>query len=124
MDGGAFRGRMPGLLRLPRLLEVPHRRMNVTFASLPTLEALRRHVLQTLCSQDHLDPNQTPLQQALITRSGRKCGLFFQVKGPRLLKTYAVWAGEENRILFYDSTGLRFAETRLSEGPDPLELAA
>jgi hypothetical protein len=112
------------LLVSPILLEVRRRRMNVTFASLPTLEDLRRHVLHTLCSHDHLDPAQTPLQQALITRSGRRCGLFFQVKGPRMLKTYALWAGEENRILFYDSTGLRFAETRLSEGPDPVELAA
>ena len=124
MQGGAFGGRIPELLRSPILLEALHRRMNVSYASLPTLEELRRHVLQTLCSYDHLDANQTPLQQALITRSGRKCGLFFQAKGPRLLKTYAVWAGEENRILFYDSTGLRFAETRLSEGPDPLEVAA
>jgi len=33
-----------------------------------------------------------------------------------------VWAGEENRILFYDSSGLRFAEVRLSEGPDPLKM--
>jgi hypothetical protein len=98
--------------------------MEVTYAALPTLEDLRRHVLQRLCSHDHLDPTQTPLQQSLITRSGRKCGLFFQVKGPRLLRTYAIWAGEEDRVLFYDSTGLRFGETRLSEAPDPLELAA
>jgi hypothetical protein len=93
-------------------------------ASLPTLEDLRRHVLHTLCSHDQLDPNQTPLRQAVITRSGKPCGLFFQVQGPRMLKTYAVWAGEENRILFYDSTGVRFGQTRLSEGPDPRRLAA
>jgi hypothetical protein len=93
-------------------------------AALPSLDALRQHVLQVLCSHDQLDPAQTPLRQALIMRSGRPCGLFFQVQGPRLLKTYAVWAGEENRVLFYDSTGLRFGETRLSEGPDPLKLAA
>jgi hypothetical protein len=91
--------------------------------SLPTLEDLRRHVLQTLCAHDQLDPTQTPLRQALIKRSGRACGLFFQVQGPRLLRNYAVWAGEEDRILFYDSTGLRFGETRLSEAPDPLKLA-
>lgn len=93
-------------------------------ASLPTLDELRGHVLKILCSHDHLDPAQTPLHQAVITRGGRPCGLFFQVQGPRLLKTYAVWAGEEDRILFYDSTGLRFGEVRLSEGPDPLKLAA
>lgn len=98
--------------------------MNVRFAALPTQEALRAHVLQTLCAYDRLDPRQTPLRQALITRGGKPCGLFFQVEGPRLLKTHAVWAGEEDRILFYDSSGMRFAETRLSEGPDPRELAA
>lgn len=93
-------------------------------ASLPTLDDLRRHVREILCGHDRLDPSHTPMQQALIKRSGRPCGLFFQVQGPRQLRTYAVWAGEENRILFYDSTGLRFAETRLSEAPDPLRLAA
>jgi hypothetical protein len=95
-----------------------------TVASLPTLDDLRRHVLHTLCGHDQLDPNQTPMRQAVITRSGRPCGLFFQVHGPRLLKNYAVWAGEENRVLFYDSTGLRFAITRLSEAPDPGKIAA
>lgn len=98
--------------------------MKTTVVSLPTLEDLRRHVLQTLCAQDRLDPTRTLLRQAVIKRSGRACGLFFQVQGPRMLKTYAVWAGEENRILFYDSTGLRFAETRMCDAPDPRKLAA
>jgi hypothetical protein len=91
---------------------------------LPTLEALRRHVLHKLCGHDQLDPSQTPLRQALITRSGRPCGLFFQVQGPRMVKTYAVWAGEEDRILFYDSAGARFAQSRLSEAPDSRQLRA
>jgi hypothetical protein len=91
--------------------------------ALPTLDQLRRYIHSTLCERDRLDPGQTPLFHAVIKRSGRPCGLFFQVQGPRLLKTYALWAGEEDRILFYDSTGARFAETRLSEGPDPLKLA-
>jgi hypothetical protein len=92
-------------------------------ATLPTLDELRRYVLKMLCTHDKLDPSQTPLQQAVITRKGKPCGLFFQVQGPRLLKTYALWAGEENRILFYDSTGARFAEIRLCDAPDPLKLA-
>jgi len=91
---------------------------------LPCLDQLRRHVLETLCSHDQLDPDQTPLHQAVITRKGRTCGLFFQVQGPRRVKAYAVWAGEENRLLFYDSSGARFAERRLSEAPDPLKLAS
>jgi hypothetical protein len=91
---------------------------------LPTLEELRQHVLEVLCSHDQLDPQQTPLNQATIMRRGKPCGLFFQAQGPRLLKTYAVWAGQENRILFYDCSGARFAETRLSDAPDPRKLAA
>ena len=95
-----------------------------TVASLPTLDDLRRHVLTVLCSRDQLDPGQTPLHEARITRRGKMCGLFFQVQGPRLLRNYALWAGEEDRILFYDSTGTRFAETRLSDAPDAERLAA
>lgn len=92
--------------------------------ALPTLDDLRGYVLKTLCAHDHLDPKQTPLYQGLVNRRGKPCGLFFHVQGPRLLKTYAVWAGEENRILFYDAAGLRFAQARLSEAPDPQKLAA
>jgi hypothetical protein len=94
-----------------------------TVAALPTVDDLRRHVLSVLCTRDQLDPSQTPLHEGLITRRGKTCGLFFQIQGPRLLKAYALWAGEEDRILFYDSTGSRFAETRLSNAPDPLRLA-
>lgn len=90
----------------------------------PTLNDLRRHVRQTLCSHDRLDPGDTALHESLILRAGRPCGLFFQAQGPRLLKNYAVWAGDERRILFYNSTGLRFGESRLTEGPSPRELAA
>jgi len=90
---------------------------------LPTLDELRDHVRAVLCGHDRLDPAQTPLRQALIKRAGRPCGLFFQVQGPRQVRTYAVWAGDEDRVLFYDSTGRRFAQTRLSEGPDPRKVA-
>ena len=86
-------------------------------ASLPTLEELRSHVHLTLCHHDALDPQQTPLWKGVVTRRGKPCGLSFEVAGPRRLRTYAIWAGEENRILFYDSAGTRFEELRLSEAP-------
>lgn len=93
-------------------------------ASLPALEQLQRHVREVLCRHDHLDPESTPMNQAVIVRAGRPCGLFFQVQGPRMVRAYAVWAGEEGRVLFYDSHGQPFARVRLSEAPDPLALAA
>jgi hypothetical protein len=90
---------------------------------LPTLDILRAYILQTLCDRDRLDVDQARLRQAVIRCNERPSGLFFQVVGPRLLRTYAVWAGDEHRILFYDSTGERFAEARLSDAPDPGALA-
>src|SRR5471032_69091 len=95
----------------------------VGVACLQTLTELTQHVLHKLCEPDQLDPAQTPLLQAVITRRGKPCGLFFQAQGPRLLKNYAVWAGDENRILYYNCNGERVAETRLSEAPDPRALA-
>jgi hypothetical protein len=85
---------------------------------------LRAHILQVLCDRERLAAEATPLHETAVVRSGRTCGLFFQVQGPRRVKAYAVWAGEEGRVLFYDSTGRRFAQTRLSDGPDPTRLAA
>jgi hypothetical protein len=60
----------------------------------------------------------------MISRRGKVCGMFFHIQGPRLLKNYAVWSGEENRILFYNSSGERVSETRLSDAPNPGQLAA
>ena len=98
--------------------------MATAVIALPTLDDLRKHVLETLCRHDQLDPEWTPFFQGLVRRANRTCGLFFQVQGPRQVRNYALWAGEENRILFYDGTGQRFAETKLSDAPDPLKVAA
>ena len=81
-------------------------------------------MLQTLFAHDQLDPNQTPLTQSVLVRASRPCGQFFSVQGPRRVKTYGIWAGEEDRILFYDANGERFVETRLVDRPDPRKLAA
>jgi len=93
--------------------------MGIAVRAFATLEHLRTYVHDTLCEHDALEPANSPLSQSPITRRGRVCGLFFLVRGPRSVKLYAVWAGDDNRILFYDSTGIRYAETRLSEAPDP-----
>src|SRR5262245_63424339 len=81
-----------------------------TVVALPTVEELQAHVHETLCKHDKLDPLQTPLERAIIERRGKPCGLFFEVTGPRRVRMYAVWAGAEDRILFYDASGVRFAE--------------
>ncbi|MSR32892.1 MAG: hypothetical protein EXR99_15465 [Gemmataceae bacterium] len=91
---------------------------------LPSLEKIKDHVHQVLCAREGFSPETSPLYVNKITRSGRMCGLFFQVKGPRMVRCYALWAGDEDRILFYDSAGQRFGETKVHEGPDPRKIAA
>jgi hypothetical protein len=86
--------------------------------ALPNRSELRRFVRQFLSDHDRLDAGQFPFYESLITRSGRICGLLFELQGPRLMRSRAIWAGEEHRIFFYDSTGARFADIHLSEAPD------
>ncbi len=81
------------------------------------VEDLAEFVRQVLCERDSLDPAQTPLFRTPLQRKGRVCGLVFHVEGPRLLRTSAVWSSDDDRIIFYDSTGIRFREVNLSESP-------
>lgn len=92
--------------------------MDVIAVALPTLDGLNEFVRLKLCELDRLDPGQTPFYAMPIERRGRPCGGIFHIEGPRLLRTSAVWAGDEHRILFYDSVGNRVAEVRLSESPE------
>ena len=71
-----------------------------------------------LCDKDALDPAQAPLFSTPLRRGGRTCGLVFHVEGPRLLRSSAVWSADADRIIFYDSTGVRFRDVRLSESPN------
>ena len=89
-----------------------------TVVPLPTLDLLYEYVQKTLCDRDRLDPAATPFFAADLKRSGRICGTLFHIEGPRMLKNSAVWTEEEHRILFYDSTGTRFHEVRLSDSPE------
>ena len=53
--------------------------MTAAVRALATLEELGKYVHETLCEHDVLEPANSPLFQAPIKRSGRVCGLFFQV---------------------------------------------
>jgi hypothetical protein len=81
------------------------------------VEDLAAFVHQVLCDKDALDPAQTPMFRTPLKKAGRACGLVFHVEGPRLLRTSAVWSADDDRVIFYDSCGLRFREVALSESP-------
>jgi hypothetical protein len=91
--------------------------MGEAVVALPTLDELAVFVHAALCQQDALDPEQAPLVRTILTKGRRSCGIVFHVEGPRLLRTSAVWAADDDRIIFYDSTGQRVRAVRLSEAP-------
>jgi hypothetical protein len=92
--------------------------VDISTLALPTLSGLNQFVRDTLCDRDQLDPFQTPFFRMPIKRGGRTSAVMFHVEGPRLLKSSALWAVDEHRLLFYDSTGARFLEVQLSESPN------
>ena len=95
--------------------------MSRVVVAFSAVEELAGYVHSVLCDKDALDPAQAPLFRTSLRRGGRVCGLVFHVEGPRLLRTSAVWSADDARIIFYDSSGLRFCEVELSESPTPAE---
>ena len=81
----------------------------------PTLDELGTFVRQTLCDHDNLDPLQTTFFRTPVVRGGRVTGFVFHVEGPRLLRTSAVWAAEDGRLVFYDSTGQKVRAVSLPD---------
>ena len=90
--------------------------------ALPTFETLCNFVRTTLCERDALDQATTPFVRTRLERRGELWGYVFHVEGPRELKTSAVWAALDDRILIYNSIGERVGEVTLSDSP-PLKQA-
>jgi hypothetical protein len=86
--------------------------------SCPDLEALRDLVNATLCDHEELELDAFPLTETRLQRSGRACGVFFCLHGPRSVRYTAIWEAEQNQILFYGSTGERFQTLQLIQGPE------
>ena len=96
--------------------------MTDTVPSLFSLDELGCFVRQFLCEHDNLDPDQTAFFRTPVVRGGRVTGFVFHVEGPRLLRTSAVWAAEDGRLVFYDSTGQKVRALSVPVGlrvPDP-----
>lgn len=89
--------------------------------SCPDFEALRDLVNATLCDHEELELDAFPLTETRLQRSGRTCGMFFCLHGPRSVRYTAIWESEQNQILFYGSTGERFQTLRLIQGPELVE---
>jgi hypothetical protein len=97
--------------------------MRARITNIRTLADLRDYVNQTLCSHHQLELGAFPLTERWLTRSGKPCGLFFCLHGPRSVKFSAIWEMQHNTVLFYTATGERFLRTQLASAPR-LDMAA
>ena len=88
--------------------------MLTTMERLNNLENLRNYVNKILCQHDQLELDAFRMTERILVRSGKPCGIFFCLHGPRSVKVTAIWETERNTILFYSSTGQRFHRTRLT----------
>jgi hypothetical protein len=91
--------------------------MTTPATSIQDLGGLRDLVHRRLCDQEFLEPSVFPLTERILVRRGKPCGIFFSLHGPRSVRLTAIWETSGNRILFYNSAGERFQETRLVESP-------
>src|SRR5438045_2088660 len=91
--------------------------MLTSMERLQNLENLREYVSKILCYYDQLELGAFRMTERLLVRSGKPCGIFFCLHGPRSVKVSAIWETEQNTILFYNSTGVRFHRTQLTRAP-------
>lgn len=88
------------------------------------LSELQQLVYQTLCEHEQLEPGVFDMTKRILVRSGKPCGMFFCLHGPRAVKYTAIWETDRDTILYYGATGERFHRTRLVAAPSLLPEAA
>lgn len=82
-----------------------------------SMDELRQLVQETLCLRHSLDPSQFAMNEFLLRRRGRPCGVYFCQHGPRLMTAHAIWDADWHVLAFYDASGARFQKIVLSGGP-------
>lgn len=88
------------------------------------MQELERFMADTLCQQERLDISQVKIHRSWMRKGNNLVGIVVRVDGPRLMRSQAIWSEQENRVLFYDSAGHRFAIVKLAEAPELLQSAA
>ena len=82
-----------------------------------SLDTLRSYVHDTLSRCEQLEPGAFPMSERILVRSGKPCGIYFCIHGPRSLKITAIWETDRNTLLFYNCSGERFHKTLLVQSP-------
>lgn len=78
-----------------------------------TFGDLAGFVHKLLCEKENLLADQFHLRQFELCRNKRLCGVQFSLRGPRNVRLGAIWAADQNTVLFYDAQGQRYLKVRL-----------
>jgi hypothetical protein len=89
--------------------------MLTRFQQLENLNELRQYVNTTICGHYQLKAGAFQMTERVLVRSGKPCGMYFCLHGPRATKFIAIWETDRNQVLFYGSRGERFLKTQLHE---------
>ena len=91
---------------------------------LQDLSDLEQYIYESVCDDQQLVVGAFPMTQRILVRSGKACGIYFCVHGPRSVKFTAIWETDHNTILFYDSSGERIRKIQLVTAPVLTPVAA
>jgi len=89
----------------------------VVFSTRSILE-LEQFISSAVCEQERLDQQQMAVKRSLLRSGQQLIGIVFRVDSWHRRHGHALWIEPENRILFYNSAGARFAEVKLLEAPE------
>ncbi len=82
-----------------------------------SLDNLREYVNATLCDRNQLKLGAFPMTEQILKRSGKPCGIYFCLHGPRAVRFTAIWETDSNQVFFYGPCGERVMRTQLNEAP-------
>ena len=66
-----------------------------------------------LCAKENLITDQFPVNESILRRGDQRCGLQFQLFGPRSIRLGAIWAADHNVVYFYGANGERYLKLAL-----------
>jgi len=92
--------------------------MLTRFQQIESVHDLREYVNTTICTHYQLQEGVFSVTERVLLRSGKPCGLYFCLHGPRATKFTAIWDTDRNQVLFYGSRGERFLKIQLLESPE------
>lgn len=72
-------------------------------------------VHEQICRDQNLEQGVFPFSEQPLTFSGRPCGTFFCLFGPRQVRYTAIWERRTNSVLFYGSNGQRIGRRVVPE---------